>query len=620
MKLRKQAFVSFTCALALVGNSLTVFAQDKAQEKTSTQTQVQRKVTVKTPDGQTQEINVEGDGGTFVTADGKKVQVRFSSNQDGTLQTGKVKTITGQDGKEVKVVTSQGGQFVVTPGAGGTATFHSQDGATHNLDGQNYTFVRGGNGQDFTYNFVSSEMSFDNKLVKGAPFTADTENESVKTLADGNRIVHKNSGSIARDGEGRTRRENTINAIGNFSGNESAKTVTLHDPIAGTMFILEPHTRTARKMGGIRSIAPQSKGETPPVVITKNADLSKGVLQGFAVKRVNPWPYPPAAKAAKVAGIVQVQVTISEEGKVIDATALTGHPLLRDAAVEAARQWEFKPTEASGTPVKAQSTLTFNFTLQGEENNANNSNPAQAPKKINVSGGVLQGSAIKRASPTYPPIAKAAKAAGAVQVQVTISEEGKVIDATALTGHPLLRDAAVEAARQWEFKPTELSGQPVRVQGILTFNFTLEGEDANINDQNTDQSVQSVRTRTGVPTFNSNTESLGKQMIEGIEAEGKRTVTTIPVGAIGNERAIEIVSESWFSPELQTVIMSKRTDPTSGETTYRLTNIRRGEPDASLFQVPSDYTVKEGPAAGAMGVGGTFIGTPTMQKRTPNNQ
>ena len=510
MKLRKQAFVSFTCALALVGNSLTVFAQDKAQEKTSTQTQVQRKVTVKTSDGQTQEINVEGDGGTFVTADGKKVQVRFSSNQDGTLQTGQVKTITGQDGKEVKVVTSQGGQFVVTPGAGGTATFHSQDGATHNLDGQNYTFVRGGNGQDFTYNFVSSEMSFDNKLVKGAPFTADTENESVKTLADGNRIVHKNSGSIARDGEGRTRRENTINAIGNFSGNESAKTVTLHDPIAGTMFILEPHTRTARKMGGIRSIAPQSKGETPPVVITKNADLSKGVLQGFAVKRVNPWPYPPAAKAAKVAGIVQVQVTISEEGKVIDATALTGHPLLRDAAVE--------------------------------------------------------------------------------------------------------------AARQWEFKPTELSGQPVRVQGILTFNFTLEGEDANINDQNTDQSVQSVRTRTGVPTFNSNTESLGKQMIEGIEAEGKRTVTTIPVGAIGNERAIEIVSESWYSPELQTVIMNKRTDPTAGETTYRLTNIRRGEPDASLFQVPSDYTVKEGPAAGAMGVGGTFIGTPTMQKRTPNNQ
>lgn len=160
MKLRKQAFVSFTCALALAGNSLTVFAQEKA--KAETQTQVERKVIVKTADGQTQEIKVEGDGGTFVTPDGKKVQVRFSSNQDGTVQTGQVKTVTTQDGKEVKVVTSQsgGGQFVVTPGPGGTATFYSQDGAIHNLDGQNFTFARGGNGQDFTLQlrFVGNEF------------------------------------------------------------------------------------------------------------------------------------------------------------------------------------------------------------------------------------------------------------------------------------------------------------------------------------------------------------------------------------------------------------------------------------------------------------------------------
>lgn len=96
------------------------------------------------------------------------------------------------------------------------------------------------------------------------------------------------------------------------------------------------------------------------------------------------------------------------------------------------------------------------------------------PKKINVSGGVLQGSAIKKPAPAYPPIAKAARAAGAVQVQVTISEDGRVIDAQVVSGHPLLRDAAVQAARQWVFKPTELSGVPVKVQGVLTFNFTLQ--------------------------------------------------------------------------------------------------------------------------------------------------
>lgn len=100
--------------------------------------------------------------------------------------------------------------------------------------------------------------------------------------------------------------------------------------------------------------------------------------------------------------------------------------------------------------------------------------PTPVPKKINVSGGVLQGSAIRKPAPAYPPIAKAARASGAVQVQVTISEDGRVIEAQVVSGHPLLRDAAVQAARQWVFKPTELSGVPVKVQGILTFNFTLQ--------------------------------------------------------------------------------------------------------------------------------------------------
>jgi hypothetical protein len=90
----------------------------------------------------------------------------------------------------------------------------------------------------------------------------------------------------------------------------------------------------------------------------------------------------------------------------------------------------------------------------------------------------------------------------------------------------------------------------------------------------------------------SKTESLGKQTIEGVVAEGTRTVTTIPAGEIGNERPINIVSERWHSPDLQMVVMSKHSDPRRGETTYRLTNLRRSEPLKSLFEVPADYTVK----------------------------
>jgi hypothetical protein len=89
------------------------------------------------------------------------------------------------------------------------------------------------------------------------------------------------------------------------------------------------------------------------------------------------------------------------------------------------------------------------------------------------------------------------------------------------------------------------------------------------------------------------TESLGTQLIEGVEAEGTRSISTIPAGAIGNDFAIEIVSERWYSPELQAVILSLHKDPRMGETTYRLSNIQRTNPSPSLFEVPAGYTVVE---------------------------
>jgi TonB family protein len=91
---------------------------------------------------------------------------------------------------------------------------------------------------------------------------------------------------------------------------------------------------------------------------------------------------------------------------------------------------------------------------------------------------------------------------------------------------------------------------------------------------------------------NAKSESLGKQLVEGVEADGTRRTVEIPAGAIGNERAIEIVFERWYSPELQVVVMTKHTDPRFGETTYRLTNINRSEPARELFEVPADYMLK----------------------------
>ncbi|MDQ3011508.1 MAG: energy transducer TonB [Acidobacteriota bacterium] len=489
MKLRKKAVVNFACALALASNSLGVMAQDKQQ----TQTQTQNKVIVKIPDGQTKEYIVKGDSGVLVDQNGQQIRINRT---------------TQGDGQQLKVMAGP------EAGVGGVVSFTTQGGVTTTSQGQDFVFVRGQgeSGQGATFNFVSSEMSFENKLVKGAPFSAEIENETVQTLGDGNRIVHKSDGSIHRDGEGRMRREQSIGAVGSFANSENFRTITLTDPVAGAIYTLEPNSHIARKMSNVRTPMP----------------------------------------------------TLSVAG--------------------------------------GSTTVTSNTSV---------------PKKISVSGGVLLGNAIKKPQPGYPPVAKAAKASGPVQVQITISEEGKVIDAQVISGHPLLRDAALDAARQWEFKPTELSGAPVKVQGTLTFNFTL-AEDKTAGP-NALPATAVLRESSGQMMasgmkINSNTESLGKQTIEGIEAEGKRTTTTIPAGAIGNERPIEMVNETWYSPELQTTIMNKRSDPRIGETTFRLTNIHRGEPEASLFQVPSDYTIKEG------GVSSSTSSTFNYRVAKPDNQ
>jgi len=100
------------------------------------------------------------------------------------------------------------------------------------------------------------------------------------------------------------------------------------------------------------------------------------------------------------------------------------------------------------------------------------------------------------------------------------------------------------------------------------------------------------------------TTSLGTQTIGGVSAEGTRYTRTIPAGQIGNAKPIVIVTERWYSPDLQMVVMTKRSDPRSGDTVYQMTSIARAEPVASLFQVPADYAVAKAEPRGAFRHGG----------------
>jgi hypothetical protein len=279
---------------------------------------------------------------------------------------------------------------------------------------------------DNTFVFLSSEMSIDGKLVKGAPYSAQAINESVQTLAGGNRIVRQNTSTVYRDSEGRTRRDQTITVVGGYSAaGGPAQTTFINDPVAGVNFILDAKNRTARKIDYSAKIAAEKK-----------------MVESMKAK----------AEAMK--------------GKAAEG----GTPVDEKIALE-----------------KAAAAGEFRFEMR--------TGPGAGP--VVAGGGPGAGFMMMRADPK-----------------------------------------------------------------------------------------------------NTKKESLGKQTIEGVEAEGTRVTTTIPAGEIGNEQPIEMVFERWYSPDLQTVIMSKQSDPRSGENTYRLTNINRTEPPHSLFEVPSDYTIQEsGPPA-----------------------
>jgi protein TonB len=125
-------------------------------------------------------------------------------------------------------------------------------------------------------------------------------------------------------------------------------------------------------------------------------------------------------------------------------------------------------------PVNTTGTGSNSGQTGGGDDDAGDTAPPPPPKKEvpkQISGGVLNGRAISLPKPPYPPAAKAVRAGGSVTVQVLIDENGNVVSASAVSGHPLLRGAAAAAARGARFSPTKLSGQPVKVSGVITYNF-----------------------------------------------------------------------------------------------------------------------------------------------------
>jgi len=254
-----------------------------------------------------------------------------------------------------------------------------------------------------TAGIVASGGGFDGASgpVLGAPYSATITNESIQTLADGNRLVQTSTGATARDSQGRTRQETVLPTIGNLSAANAPHLIFIHDPVAQTSYTLNLTEKTAQKMPAL----------------------------------------PPLAAGAAGVGGATVAMRVVEGNQV---------PL--------------PPPDAMVTTVAAPAPGLF--------------------------------------------LAK----------HLAMSEQDQA-----------------------------------------------------------------------------NTEDLGADTMEGLPVNGVRTTHTIPAGQIGNDRPITIVTEVWTSPDLKTVVYSKRSDPRMGEQTFRLTNIVRTEPSPSLFSVPADFKIVDGP-------------------------
>jgi TonB family protein len=218
--------------------------------------------------------------------------------------------------------------------------------------------------------------------------------------------------------------------------------------------------------------------------------ISGGILNGKAVSLPKP-EYPEAAKAAGYEGVVYVKVTIDEAGNVVSAVAddqvrkvykaskegesvAQDQPvadiLLRDAAERAAWNAKFAPTRLSGIGVRVSGTIIYNF-VSSKGDDGQNEAPVSTLGSGPIGGGIINSKANSLPIPPYPAAARAVRAEGVVSVQVTVDEAGNVIATTAVSGHPLLRAASVNAAKQAKFSPTMLSGQPVRFTGVVVYNF-----------------------------------------------------------------------------------------------------------------------------------------------------
>jgi TonB family protein len=265
---------------------------------------------------------------------------------------------------------------------------------------------------------------------------------------------------------------------------------------------------------------PESKGETTPqqtpaqqpqaaVRAPLRIRVSRGVSEAMIAKKVQP-EYPEEAREAHLQGEVVLRIIISREGDVSKVVLISGHPLLAGAAIDAVKQWKYKPYLLDSNPIEVDTEAVVAFSLQGIIKQVPSDDAAPAtgtgvvgeapggvpavetngmisgiirstppkprvavPPYVRVSQGVSRGLLVKKVDPEYPPEARRGRVEGTVVLHVLISKAGDVATVELVSGDPMLAPAAIDAVKQWKYKPYLLHEEPVAVDTQITVNFTL---------------------------------------------------------------------------------------------------------------------------------------------------
>ena len=200
-------------------------------------------------------------------------------------------------------------------------------------------------------------------------------------------------------------------------------------------------------------------------------------MQGLLLEKVPP-VYPPEARAKHISGTVVLHAIIGKDGHIASLSVLSGPDILAEAAMDAVRQWIYKPYLLNGEPTEIDSTMTLNFNIGGDPAPL----PPASPVRQNPGSGrtqmdteQLRAYVIHKVPPTYPAAAKQAHVAGSVVLHAIIGTDGRIASLSVLSGPLELQQSALDAVSQWTYRPYVVDGAPREVDTEITVNYAFGG-------------------------------------------------------------------------------------------------------------------------------------------------